>query len=103
MRLISELSPRTMSPLNQDWPSCNIRLAEASLLLRKLHHKWRVSIPLFKEFNFSYYVQIVIYIFSCQCQIYRSQFNQTTRNKMREKVTASFLFKNKKCCYSERY
>lgn len=43
MRLISELSPRTMSPLNQDWPSCNIRLAEVSLLLRKLHHKWRVS------------------------------------------------------------
>lgn len=43
MRLIAELSPHTMSPLNQDWPSCNIRLAEASLLLRKLHHKWRVS------------------------------------------------------------
>ncbi|XP_065207437.1 unconventional myosin-Ia [Planococcus citri] len=75
-RLIVELSPRTMSPLNQDWPSCNIRLAEASLLLRKLHHKWR-------------------------CQAYRSQFNQTTRNKMREKVTASFLFRNKKCCYTD--
>lgn len=74
-RLINELGPRTLSPLNRDWPSCNIRLTETSLLLRKLHHKWR-------------------------CQRYRSQFNQTMRNKMREKVTASFLFKDKKCCYA---
>ncbi len=30
------------SPLCKDWPPCPRRFTEASILLRKLHHKWRV-------------------------------------------------------------
>lgn len=38
------MSPSMMSPINQDWPACSMRLIHLSALLRKLHHKWRVSV-----------------------------------------------------------
>ncbi|XP_071449354.1 unconventional myosin-Ia-like [Hetaerina americana] len=63
------------SPISRDWPhSHQRRLADASLLLRRVHHKWR-------------------------CHKYRLKFDQTARNRMREKVTASIIFKDRKASY----
>ncbi|XP_022240517.1 unconventional myosin-Ib-like isoform X3 [Limulus polyphemus] len=62
------------SPLCKDWPSTPICLEETNQLLKKLYHKWR-------------------------CHKYRSRFDQMSRNRMREKVTASFIFKDKKASY----
>ncbi|KAH9637106.1 hypothetical protein HF086_013922 [Spodoptera exigua] len=49
-------------------------LGRADALLRRLHHAWR-------------------------CRQYRAAFDQTARNRMREKVTASVLFKERKANY----
>lgn len=35
-----------------------------------------------------------------QCYIYRKSFDQTARNRMREKVTASIIFKERKTLYT---
>ncbi|XP_066996441.1 unconventional myosin-Ia [Anabrus simplex] len=74
LRLTQQLPPETDSPINRDWPTCHRRLAEPSLLLRRIHHKWR-------------------------CHRYRLRFDQTARNRMREKVTASIIFKDRKASY----
>ncbi|KAL1132716.1 hypothetical protein AAG570_010668 [Ranatra chinensis] len=74
LRLACELSPISDSPISREWPSCSSRLAETSLLLRRLHHKWR-------------------------CHKYRMKYDQTSRNRMREKVTASLIFKERKSSY----
>ncbi|XP_063930760.1 unconventional myosin-Ib [Zophobas morio] len=62
------------SPICREWPSCSSRLSECNTLLKKIHHRWR-------------------------CHKYRLKFDQTARNRMREKVTASFIFKERKCSY----
>ncbi|XP_019763292.2 unconventional myosin-Ib [Dendroctonus ponderosae] len=62
------------SPLCREWPSSMPRISEACNLLKKIHHGWR-------------------------CHKYRLKFDQTARNRMREKVTASFIFKDRKCSY----
>ncbi|XP_066141982.1 unconventional myosin-Ib isoform X1 [Euwallacea fornicatus] len=74
LTLIRKLPDDSDSPLCQDWPCCMPRLMETGNLLKKIHHKWR-------------------------CHKYRSSFDQTARNRMREKVTASFIFKDRKCSY----
>ncbi|XP_066902706.1 unconventional myosin-Ib isoform X2 [Halyomorpha halys] len=74
LQLAEELSICSDSPINRDWPHCPSRLAETSLLLRRMHHKWR-------------------------CHKYRMKFDQTARNRMREKVTASLIFKDRKSSY----
>ena len=40
MLLLTE--PPSDSPADCSWPPCSHSLAELSLLLRRLHHKWRV-------------------------------------------------------------
>ncbi|GFR18852.1 unconventional myosin-Ib [Trichonephila clavata] len=62
------------SPLCREWPSSPRCLQETSYYLRKLYHKWR-------------------------CHKYRLRFDQTARNRMREKVTASMIFKDRKSSY----
>ncbi|GFY19664.1 unconventional myosin-Ib [Trichonephila clavipes] len=62
------------SPLCREWPSSPRCLHETSYYLRKLYHKWR-------------------------CHKYRLRFDQTARNRMREKVTASMIFKDRKSSY----
>ncbi|KAK3851400.1 hypothetical protein Pcinc_041950 [Petrolisthes cinctipes] len=62
------------SPIDTSWPLPPTAMAEAGILLRHLHHKWR-------------------------CHRYRLQFDQTARNRMREKVTASIIFKDRKASY----
>ncbi|XP_075231362.1 myosin 95E [Lycorma delicatula] len=74
LKLAQELPTDCDSPICRDWPPCHRRLAETSLLLRRLHHKWR-------------------------CHKYRLRFDQTARNRMREKVTASIIFKERKSSY----
>ncbi|XP_046982892.1 unconventional myosin-Ia [Schistocerca americana] len=74
LRLSRLLPPESESPTYRDWPPCPRRLADTSLLLRRLHHKWR-------------------------CHKYRLKFDQTARNRMREKVTASIIFKERKASY----
>nr|XP_018907050.1 PREDICTED: unconventional myosin-Ia isoform X2 [Bemisia tabaci] len=74
LQLSSELPADSDSPISHDWPPCHRRLADTSLLLRRLHHKWR-------------------------CHKYRLRFDQTARNRMREKVTASIIFKERKASY----
>ncbi|XP_037791222.1 unconventional myosin-Ia-like [Penaeus monodon] len=64
------------SPADGSWPPAPRTLQDLSLLLRRLHHKWR-------------------------CHRYRLQFDQTARNRMREKVTASIIFKDRKASYSK--
>ncbi|GAB0093119.1 unconventional myosin-Ib [Sergentomyia squamirostris] len=64
----------SMSPLCSEWPRVPHFLAETSQLLRKIYHRWR-------------------------CHKYRKLFDQTARNRMREKVTASIIFRDRKACY----
>ncbi|GBN91590.1 Unconventional myosin-Ib [Araneus ventricosus] len=62
------------SPLYREWPPSPRCLHETSYYLKKLYHKWR-------------------------CHKYRLRFDQTARNRMREKVTASLLFRDRKSSY----
>lgn len=66
------------SPICRQWPSCPSQLTDVNNLLHKIHRRWR-------------------------CHRYRLKFDQTARNRMREKVTASFIFKDRKCSYPKRY
>lgn len=72
------LPPNTLSPLSIDWPTAPKFLSETSRLLRAIYHRWK-------------------------CYIYRNSFDQTARNRMREKVTASIIFKDRKASYARRY
>ncbi|XP_026330427.1 unconventional myosin-Ia-like [Hyposmocoma kahamanoa] len=65
------------SPACAAWPPCPCPrlLGRADALLRQLHHRWR-------------------------CLLFRRAFDQTQRNRMREKVTASVLFKGRKALYA---
>nr|XP_037867511.1 unconventional myosin-Ia [Bombyx mori]XP_037867512.1 unconventional myosin-Ia [Bombyx mori] len=76
-RLWRRLPERHLSPACVSWPACPQPrlLARADALLRRIHHAWR-------------------------CRLYRAAFDQTARNRMREKVTASVLFKDRKANYS---
>ncbi|XP_063826971.1 unconventional myosin-Ib-like [Ostrinia nubilalis] len=71
------LPARHLSPACAAWPPCPQPrlLGRADQLLRRLHHRWR-------------------------CRLYRAAFDQTARNRMREKVTASVLFKERKLNYA---
>ncbi|KAH8388643.1 hypothetical protein KR093_011737 [Drosophila rubida] len=69
------LPPNTLSPLSSEWPAAPTFLLDASRLLRAIYHRWK-------------------------CFIYRNSFDQTARNRMREKVTASIIFKDRKACYA---
>lgn len=75
-RLWRRLPARHLSPACAAWPPCPAPrlLARTDALLRALHHAWR-------------------------CRLYRAAFDQTGRNRMREKVTASVLFRDRKACY----
>lgn len=75
--LWARLPARHRSPACAAWPPCPAPrlLARADALLRRLHHRWR-------------------------CLLYRRAFDQTARNRMREKVTASVLFKERKLTYA---
>ncbi|CAH0724086.1 unnamed protein product, partial [Brenthis ino] len=75
--LWARLPARHRSPACAAWPPVPQPrlLARADALLRRLHHRWR-------------------------CQLYRRAFDQTARNRMREKVTASVLFKERKLNYA---
>ncbi|CAB3226815.1 unnamed protein product [Arctia plantaginis] len=75
-RLWRRLPARHMSPACAAWPACGapVLLGRTDSMLRRLHHAWR-------------------------CRIYRAAFDQTARNRMREKVTASVLFKERKLNY----
>nr|XP_049692956.1 unconventional myosin-Ia isoform X1 [Helicoverpa armigera]XP_049692957.1 unconventional myosin-Ia isoform X1 [Helicoverpa armigera]XP_049692958.1 unconventional myosin-Ia isoform X1 [Helicoverpa armigera] len=77
LRLWRRLPPRHLSPACAAWPACPAPrlLGRADALLRRLHHAWR-------------------------CRLYRAAFDQTARNRMREKVTASVLFKDRKANYA---
>ncbi|XP_017849000.1 unconventional myosin-Ia isoform X1 [Drosophila busckii] len=70
------LPPNTLSPLSGEWPAAPGFLADASRLLRSIYHRWK-------------------------CYIYRNSFDQTARNRMREKVTASIIFKDRKASYAQ--
>lgn len=73
--LWSHLPEGHLSPLCRSWPGrVSAQLRHTDELLAALHHRWR-------------------------CHRYRFCFDQTARNRMREKVTASILFKDKKQSY----
>ncbi|KAH8271474.1 hypothetical protein KR018_012392 [Drosophila ironensis] len=72
------LPPNTLSPLSAEWPAAPGFLADASRQLRAIYHRWK-------------------------CYIYRNSFDQTARNRMREKVTASIIFKDRKASYARRW
>ncbi|CAH1188714.1 unnamed protein product [Phyllotreta striolata] len=74
LNLLRILPDDADSPICKEWPLTSQRLVECSSLLNKIHHRWR-------------------------CHKFRSKFDQTARNRMREKVTASFIFKDRKCSY----
>ncbi|XP_035795364.1 unconventional myosin-Ib-like isoform X3 [Anopheles albimanus] len=74
LTLLLRLPHDNMSPICLDWPSAPTFLAETSQLLRTIFHRWR-------------------------CYKYRKSFDQPARNRMREKVTASIIFKDRKVSY----
>ncbi|KAF2367453.1 Myosin head motor domain [Trinorchestia longiramus] len=73
VNLISD--PPSESPIADDWPPAPLLILPLSLALRRLHHLNR-------------------------CTRYRLRFDQTARNRMREKVTASIIFRERKASYS---
>ncbi|XP_038221652.1 unconventional myosin-Ia-like [Zerene cesonia] len=75
--LWARLPARHRSPACAAWPPAEPArlLARTDALLRRLHHRWR-------------------------CLLYRRAFDQTARNRMREKVTASVLFRERKATYA---
>ncbi|XP_045496386.1 unconventional myosin-Ia-like [Colias croceus] len=75
--LWARLPARHRSPACAAWPPAEPArlLARTDALLRRLHHRWR-------------------------CLLYRRAFDQTARNRMREKVTASVLFRERKALYA---
>ncbi|XP_058119274.1 unconventional myosin-Ib [Anopheles ziemanni] len=74
LTLLLRLPHDNMSPICHEWPSAPTFLAETSQLLRTIFHRWR-------------------------CYKYRKSFDQPARNRMREKVTASIIFKDRKISY----
>lgn len=78
INLCATLPEDADSPISREWPQVPNSLAECNNVLRKIHHRWR-------------------------CRKFRMKFDQTARNRMREKVTASFIFKDRKCSYPRRY
>lgn len=74
LTLLLRLPHDNMSPICHDWPPAPSFLAETSQLLRNIFHRWR-------------------------CYKYRKSFDQPARNRMREKVTASIIFKDRKISY----
>ncbi|XP_047736684.1 unconventional myosin-Ia [Hyalella azteca] len=68
-------TPPSESPIAEDWPTAPILIAPLSAALRRLHHLNR-------------------------CAQYRLRFDQTARNRMREKVTASIIFRDRKASYN---
>ncbi|XP_040151544.1 unconventional myosin-Ib isoform X2 [Anopheles arabiensis] len=74
LTLLLRLPHDNMSPICHEWPSAPTFLAETSQLLRTIFHRWR-------------------------CYKYRKSFDQPARNRMREKVTASIIFKDRKVSY----
>lgn len=72
------LPANTLSPLSIEWPASPPFLLDTSRILRGIYHRWR-------------------------CYIYRRSFDQTSRNRMREKVTASIIFKDRKASYPLRW
>uniref|UniRef100_A0A336LWW2 CSON002516 protein n=1 Tax=Culicoides sonorensis TaxID=179676 RepID=A0A336LWW2_CULSO len=74
--LLIRLPANSLSPLCNEWPSAPPFLQETSMLLRQIYHRWR-------------------------CYKYRISFDQTSRNRMREKVTASIIFRDRKASYAK--
>ncbi|XP_025081061.1 unconventional myosin-Ib-like isoform X3 [Pomacea canaliculata] len=65
----------SMSPTSEDWPVPPKRFHTTSEELRRIYHRWR-------------------------CLKYRQRFDEKSKLRMREKLTASTLFKDKKAIYS---
>ncbi|KAI1290186.1 Unconventional myosin-Ia [Halotydeus destructor] len=65
----------SQSPNCRDWPTAPWLLHDANYYLRKYYHRWR-------------------------CQKYRNKMDQTTRDRMREKMMASKLFRDRKISYA---
>lgn len=103
LTLLLHLPPDSLSPLSSEWTAAPAFLAETSLLLRNIYHRWRVNdFCISKQVNlFGYHV--LFPILSFQCYKYRLTFDQTARNRMREKVTASIIFKDRKSSYPRRF
>ena len=86
------------SPACRDWPRTPPALKETSFLLRKLYHKWRVC----STYPINRILLLLTKTFQFQCDRFRVRFDQTSRNRMREKVTASLIFKDRKSSYPRR-
>ncbi|XP_022087036.1 unconventional myosin-Ib-like [Acanthaster planci] len=66
----------TMSPLDYSWPPCSVLHTKAHKQLKDIFVRWRAK-------------------------QYRKRFDEPTRMRLGEKVTASILFKDKKTLYSK--
>ena len=84
------------SPTCREWPNVTPFLRETNQILKKLYHVWRVRTIPFVTRTW----MMNLFIFVTQCHRYRLGFDQIGRNRMRKKVTASFLFKTRKESYS---
>lgn len=89
----------SMSPLCLDWPNSSHFLIETSQLLRNIYHRWRVCVFDYYFFSLIEFCWFESLIFLLQCYKFRKSFDQTSRNRMREKVTASIIFKDRKSSY----
>lgn len=98
LTLTLRLPANSLSPISNEWITAPCHLTETSRLLQNIFHKWRVSIamPLVTSVRLNP-------MFTLQCYKYRKMFDQVSRNRMREKLTASIIFKNRKISYAIRY
>ncbi|KAJ9580439.1 hypothetical protein L9F63_024375, partial [Diploptera punctata] len=73
-RLARQLPCESESPISREWPPFSVFFRNAFTLLNSLQQGFK-------------------------CHKYRLKFDQTARNRMREKVTASIIFKDRKASY----
>lgn len=114
LTLTMRLPANSMSPISTEWVTAPEHLSETSRLLNCIFHKWRVSCILLNQYatrffdSFSEFFNPFLFKFFNgspfvhQCHKYRRMYDQTARNRMREKLTASIIFKNRKSSYPLR-
>lgn len=101
LTLTLRLPTNSLSPISCEWITAPRYLTETSRLLKIIFHKWRVILTKWiypkKKKNGK-----IDWLIDFQCYKYRKMFDQVARNRMREKLTASLIFKNRKSLYALR-
>ena len=91
----------SVSPLSKEWPKSPPYMKTQISGIKRIFHKWRVRGGTKVQGQFWHEITGAR-VAHFQCHQYRLRFDQISRNRMREKVTASIIFKDRKASYPRR-